>query len=322
MTTNPLVTVAVSSYNNGRFIEETLDSIYNQTYQHIELVIIEDASKDDSAAIITGWLKTHAARFANVIFVQHETNKGVPAVGDAMFMNATGEFISFIASDDLMMPYKIEEQVSLFNTLDDTYGVVYGDLIEVDSAGRPIKEPNFSKFKKEDPDWKPYSGYVFPKMIDTFLFYLQTTLIRRKLFLEYNFSFKAGHVSEDWYVLLFFSRRCNVMGVDRVYTHYRIHDTSVSAQIWTEERYHTWCLSHVYMNHDVYAFEKNSREEKEQIAAQIQQNLMKYAYHPRAVYKTSMEAWRTISGDVGMKKALSLFFYIHWFPLKRMFKRS
>jgi alpha-1,3-rhamnosyltransferase len=75
----PLVSVRVITYNSSKTVIETLDSIYNQTYPNIELIISDDCSKDDTVAICREWVNQHKERFARTEILTVPQNTGVSA---------------------------------------------------------------------------------------------------------------------------------------------------------------------------------------------------------------------------------------------------
>jgi glycosyltransferase involved in cell wall biosynthesis len=93
---NPLITVGVLCFNTGKYVINTLDSIINQTYQNIEIIIVDDFSTDDSFEVIENWIK-----FNNVkcYFIKNKQNKGICSTVNEISSLANGDFISFIGDD-------------------------------------------------------------------------------------------------------------------------------------------------------------------------------------------------------------------------------
>jgi glycosyltransferase involved in cell wall biosynthesis len=107
---NPLVTVVVSAYNLGWCIEDTIRSVLAQTYRNIEIIVVDDASTDDTSARVTPFLD-------RITFIRHDTNQGIannaeggPARNTGI-RHAKGEYIAFLDGDDLWEPEKISVQV-------------------------------------------------------------------------------------------------------------------------------------------------------------------------------------------------------------------
>ena len=101
---NKLVSVIVVSYNAADSISSTLDSIYRQTYQGIELIIADDASKDNTVAVAEAWIAVYRERFANCILLAHDKNLGVTGNANSGIQMATGEYIKIFAADDRLQP--------------------------------------------------------------------------------------------------------------------------------------------------------------------------------------------------------------------------
>lgn len=99
---NTIVSVVVITYNSAATILETLESIKNQTYQNIELIISDDASKDDTVEICRNWLKDNSSRFVNSDLITVDKNTGVAPNCNRGVSNSHGVWIKVIAGDDLL----------------------------------------------------------------------------------------------------------------------------------------------------------------------------------------------------------------------------
>src|SRR5580704_6317104 len=104
MNNQPLVSVIALNHNQGKFLEETLDSVRNQTYKNIELIICDDCSTDDSTRKINKWIEQNNYK-AKLIF--NEQNLGVVKSSNRAIKQANGYYACFIACDDIMLPDKL-----------------------------------------------------------------------------------------------------------------------------------------------------------------------------------------------------------------------
>lgn len=93
---NPKISVIVSVYNTEKYIEKCLDSLLNQTYSNIEIVVINDCSTDGSLKI----LKKYAKKYDNMVLIENKENKGLSYSRNVGLEKATGEYIGYIDSDD------------------------------------------------------------------------------------------------------------------------------------------------------------------------------------------------------------------------------
>ena len=106
MTANPLVSVIITTYNRVKLLEETLDSVRNQTYSNIEIIVVSDASNDGTDLFIQ---KISDLRMK---YFKLEHNSGLPAVSRNHGLKyANGEYIAFCDDDDIWIKTKIEKQL-------------------------------------------------------------------------------------------------------------------------------------------------------------------------------------------------------------------
>ncbi len=110
----PLVSVVVASYNYAHLISKTLDSLLAQTYKNIEIIVVDDGSKDDSVRVIKKYVK----KYDNVFFYKHRKNKncGLSKTLQLGIKMAKGEYIAFCESDDLLHPNNLEEKIKIIRS--------------------------------------------------------------------------------------------------------------------------------------------------------------------------------------------------------------
>lgn len=103
-----LVSIRVSAYNSSDTILETLQSIYNQTYSNIELIISDDCSTDDTVIKCEKWLQQYQDRFERSIILESPVNTGIPSNINRALKEVKGTWVKGIAADDILMPSCIE----------------------------------------------------------------------------------------------------------------------------------------------------------------------------------------------------------------------
>jgi len=108
ITTNPLVSVIIPTYNRGWIIKEAVDSVLSQNFLGFEIIVVDDGSTDNTQDILSA--------YKNDIKVLKHNNQGVSAARNRGIALASGRFIAFLDSDDLWMPNKLSTQVDFFNT--------------------------------------------------------------------------------------------------------------------------------------------------------------------------------------------------------------
>jgi glycosyltransferase involved in cell wall biosynthesis len=132
MTNFPLVSVICMNYNHSEFVIECLNSIKNQTYPSIEIIIVDDFSSDDSVKIITHWLETNQA----VAFIKNDKNIGNTKTFNKALNLAKGDYIIDLAADDVLNIKCVELQIEKFQNSDyKNLGIVYGNAELIDERG-------------------------------------------------------------------------------------------------------------------------------------------------------------------------------------------
>ena len=116
---NPLVSVIIPTYNRGHLIKKAIKSVLNQTYKNLELIVVDDASTDNTEEIIS------TITNPNLIYIKQSSNLGPSVARNKGIEIAKGELIAFLDSDDQWYPEKLEKQINLLMNSDKSIGAVY-----------------------------------------------------------------------------------------------------------------------------------------------------------------------------------------------------
>lgn len=130
--TNPLVTVICLCYNHARFAEEAVRSVLGQTYQPVELILVDDASTDNSRQVI----ERIVSQYPHIRVLFQEQNTGHCRAFNRALTCAAGDFIIDLAADDRLLPNRIETGVRQLQQAGKQYGVHFSDARYIDEAGR------------------------------------------------------------------------------------------------------------------------------------------------------------------------------------------
>ena len=126
MNHRPLVSIIVPNYNGASFLNECIDSVLAQTYDHWELVICDDHSTDNSVQLISHYSDKRI--LPPIVFAE---NKGAAVVRNAAIAAAEGDMIAFLDNDDYWEPTKLEEQLKFM--MSNTYTFTYTDYVQFSS---------------------------------------------------------------------------------------------------------------------------------------------------------------------------------------------
>lgn len=234
----PLVSVLIPAYNHENYIQETIESIINQTYPNIELIILDDGSKDKTWEKITELKPKCENRFVKIHF-ETKQNEGTCITLNKLLKLSSGEFVYIIASDDLSKPQAIEKEVKFLQDNPD-YALAVGDNEYVDSIGKQIfrTQKAFTSNIK-NAKYKTVKEFLSSKLKIDFLSddfgsyktlykenYIPNGYLIRKNIFETIGNFTKNAPLEDFWLMLQISKYKKMKYIDEILFSYRIHDTN------------------------------------------------------------------------------------------------
>ncbi|MCB0628217.1 MAG: glycosyltransferase family A protein [Saprospiraceae bacterium] len=121
-----LVSCIITFLNTEKFLAEAIDSILAQSYDHWELLLVDDGSTDDSTVIAREYVRQYPQKMR---YLEHEghQNKGISASRNLGIRFAKGKYVAFLDADDIWLPHKLERQVEILDARPEA-GMVYGSL--------------------------------------------------------------------------------------------------------------------------------------------------------------------------------------------------
>lgn len=219
------VSIAIPFYNASEFITQTLDSVKNQDYPDIELLLYDDYSIDNSSTIVKEWLDKNSNRFIRYLFMQGTLNKGASFGADVLLKNSTGYFFQMLGGDDILLPTKISSQV-LFLLANTSFSMVYSNVFRINAFGNRLPE-NYFEYQKFDnvESGNAPSGYLYDKLIHE-NFIPASSFLAVKVAIIDSGGYDPCIRSEDWDLWLRFSKNYQIGYMNAMDVEYRIHDNS------------------------------------------------------------------------------------------------
>ncbi|MDF3079275.1 MAG: glycosyltransferase [Sphingobacteriaceae bacterium] len=226
----PLVTIGVTSYNNSRYVVDTLNSVANQSYKKIELIILDDCSKDNSVSIIENWISSAPLK---ATLIKNTANMGVTKVCQNLLENSSGKYFQLLASDDLLVEEKIETQVQFLETHPDV-AMVYTDAILIDENNDRL----FGGFiQRNRPDLlSAPSGAILENLLEG-NFIPAPSILAKTQVLKSVGGFDIDLTYEDYDMWLKVAKDHPVIFLPEIGCKYRVHRKSMSNSVnlgWIE----------------------------------------------------------------------------------------
>jgi glycosyltransferase involved in cell wall biosynthesis len=207
MSTNansPLVSVVIPAYDAAGTLVTTVESVFDQTIQDFEIIIVDDGSKDATVEVADGIKDPR-------ITVISQKNGGASAARNTGIKQAKGEFVAFLDADDLWLPSKLERQLQVLNEKDDVDAVQTGAYYVNDSLEVLIVWPCV-----------PSKDVV----LETLLFQnmpgiMSTLMVRRTVFEKIGYLKTNLVILEDWELAIRLARFCNLTSIEEPLSLYR-----------------------------------------------------------------------------------------------------
>lgn len=210
---NALVSVIIPVYNREHLVSQAIESVLAQTYQPVEIILINDGSKDNSLSI----LKEYERRFPSTIKVLDQENQGQIAARNNGINVAQGDYIAFLDSDDLWMEDKLIRQIPIFEA---GVGLVYSGAEIIDEKGKVIR----TEFADE-----AITGNIYPQLLVKNRMTGGTVVVTKESLDRvgvFSMDFKAA---ENWDLWLRICQFYTARVVSDPLIKYRIHSDNMSA---------------------------------------------------------------------------------------------
>ncbi len=215
----PLVSIICLCYNHEEFVVEALQSVIDQTYQNIELIVVDDASQDGSKQRIEAFIRDRP----EVSFLALDENIGNCRAFNKAFRASHGEFLIDLAADDLLQPDRVAKQITKFQHLDEALGVVYSDAYYIDRNGRVLDVHSHQ--------FKPRQGMIYEDLVAYYFVAPPTMMIRRKV-LDELVGYDENLLYEDFDFWVRSAREYEYAYIDEPLTKIRRLRTSLSANFY------------------------------------------------------------------------------------------
>lgn len=216
----PLVSILVPAYNVAQYLHKCLDSIVNQTYQQLQVVVVDDGSSDNSLSIV----KDYAAKYP-FVEVYHQENAGVAAARNNLLSHVKGDYILFVDSDDWLELDMIEFLISKIEKY----------KVDVVTCGMVVNDTAVRKEYKQEC-WNQevaIQKFLFHKELSGSLY---NKLVKTSLLHNIVFHCGISYGEDALFCWQFFQNINSLLYTDRQLYHYRMNQTSISHQSWSPQK--------------------------------------------------------------------------------------
>jgi glycosyltransferase involved in cell wall biosynthesis len=216
----PLVSVIIPTYNRAALVPLAIDSVLQQTFSDRELIVVDDASTDDTAE------RLQDSYGETIRYIKKTSNAGPSATRNTGMQMAHGRYIAFLDDDDEWLPEKLALQVPLMQQ-HPAVGMVYCGCLLVDEKGASV-----GQIKPEK------RGYIFNDLLHKNYLITSSALIRKELLEKTGGFDETLAACEDWDLWMRVSQQCLIEYIDEPLLRYKAHKHNI--------------------HHDMYKMEKNT----------------------------------------------------------------
>jgi glycosyltransferase involved in cell wall biosynthesis len=213
MSKNPKVSVIIPTHNRAELLRGAIASVMKQTFQDFEVIVVDDASKDNTPEVV------HSFADNRIRYVRNEINKGEGGSRNVGLRNASGDFIAFLDDDDEWLPEKLRLQVDLLERSPAKVGAVYTGFYQIEkSTGRRWQQPSPTK-----------RGDVFRELLTENWIVPSTMLLRKQCFDTAGWFEEGMNFGTDYDMWLRVAKEFHFEYIDRRLVYYHLHGQNVTA---------------------------------------------------------------------------------------------
>lgn len=220
----PRVTIVVTAYNSERYLRDTLQSLVNQSYPNLEILVSDDGSSDSTLEIVNDFV----ARYMNVKLNANKKNLGIAKNYNLAVTMATGEFVIGISHDDLLPPTHVEKMIACFDN--PRIGLVHCNAVQIDAYGVEkgfvAKDSEKIKKTKNPMKWLCFNNFIQSCGL----------MFRKEAFLKFGGWDESFSYDSEWYTYIRYAENYDFRYTVDTFSYYRVHDHNISLFLKSEKR--------------------------------------------------------------------------------------
>jgi len=229
------VSVVIPTYNYGHYLGDAIVSVLRQSYEDLELIIVDDGSTDDTRSLIRRYSDPRITWY-------FQPHKGISAARNFGIHQSRGEYIAFLDADDYWAPTKIDEQVNSIRSQNEV-GLIYSGFFLIDQGGQIIAKR--SPVKVFDPPLKTLllgniiSGSSSTAFVPRYVFDIAG---------EFDEQIKGG---EDWDMWIRISEKFKILAIDEPLAFIRLHSQNTTSNIDAMDVHQQAVIRKFFQNQDL-----------------------------------------------------------------------
>ena len=182
-----LVSVIIPTYKGADKIQKAVDCVIGQTYQYIEVIVVDDNGLGTDEQKKTAYAMLKYKDLSNVVYLVHDVNKNGAAARNTGIRHSKGEYLCFLDDDDIMLPEKTTLQIEKFSQLPDKFGMVFCAVDEVLNERVTWNHPSVFK-----------GNFLYNYMIGKIMVCSSAVMVKREAVMAVNGWDETFKRHQDW----------------------------------------------------------------------------------------------------------------------------
>lgn len=269
-----LVSVICVFYNQKQFIRSTIQSVLDQRYQNVELIIIDSASTDGSKELIDQLIAAHPG----IKFFPQKKKQDYSSAFNLALEHAKGEYIISLNPENMLNVNRIEKGVSGFENRDDSYGIQYSNAELIDEHGNTI-----GNFYKEKNMQDKKEGFIFREILMHDFIASPTLMFRKKVIDELKKQ-KAELTDKHLHFLLLASKKFKFFYIQKPLVKVRVSPTSAPGQQIKDSQKIYFTFYDLVKAHDLLENKQERKAWRKRIKHEVQKSLQDFEWRQALKY--------------------------------------
>jgi glycosyltransferase involved in cell wall biosynthesis len=211
----PAVSVIIPTFNRASYLQRSIQSVLNQTFQHIEIIVVDDASTDNTEEIVS------QIRDSRISYLKHTTNRGGSAARNTGIQAAKGKFIAFQDSDDEWLSEKLGKQIEILTDSPPKVGVVYTGALRFKAGKKEYIPPSRIHVKE---------GNIHRELLKENFVTTQAAVVKRECFQKAGLFDETLPRLQDWDLFLRIAKHFEFRYIPEALVHSFFTQDSISAK--------------------------------------------------------------------------------------------
>lgn len=295
----PLVSVIIPTYNRADVVCNAIESVLDQTYSNVEIIVVDDGSTDNTSSLLE--------KYGPAVQYLQKANGGVADARNLGLRHAKGEYIAYLDSDDVWEPNKLQRYIDIALARPADPILIFSDHTRVGRDGRTTRHADYYTKAREYFAKTTSLSSSFDRLaliLEPYTFYPSTVLLSKSAHQSLTWRL-FPKVNEDLFFVLEASRHCEFIYVDEPLTTYHVRDDSISAGVRSSHEWSEYAYQIIDLFQKQYRLSSHEKALCGDVLSKISTNLVKQNGQRGATRKMAKYLFRMLANPHTYSRAVA-----------------